>query len=81
MKKPAIHITDHALLRYLERVLGYDVESLRRQLGREIAARTDGQASAVRMDGFQYRIDNKAVVTITSINRPDIRRGRRTRRD
>ncbi|WP_457650955.1 hypothetical protein [Profundibacter sp.] len=81
MKKPAIHITDHALLRYLERVLGYDVEALRRQLGREVASRTSGQACAVRMDGFQYRIENKAVVTITSINRPDIRRGRRTRRD
>lgn len=79
MKKPAIHITDHALLRYLERVLGYDVETLRRQIGHEIAARTSGDATSVKMDGYQYRIENKAVVTITSINRPNIRSGRKVK--
>ena len=81
MKKPAIHVTDHALIRYLERVLGYDIETLRRQIGHEIAARTSGQASSVKMDGYQYRMDNGSVVTITTVSRPDIRRGRRNRRD
>ena len=79
MKKPAIHITDHALLRYLERVLGYDVETLRRQIGHEISARTSGDATSVKMDGYQYRIENKAVVTITSLNRPNIRSGRKVK--
>jgi len=79
MKKPVIHITDHALLRYLERVLGYDVETLRRQIGHEISARTSGDATSVKMDGYQYRIENKAVVTITSLNRPNIRSGRKVK--
>ncbi len=79
MKKPVIHITDHALLRYLELVLGYDVETLRRQIGHEISARTSGDATSVKMDGYQYRIENKAVVTITSLNRPNIRSGRKVK--
>jgi len=67
MKKPRHHITDHALLRYFERIEGIDVEACRRDLGRRVdaaAAEHEG-LSAVILDGQRFVIEGKAVVTVT----------------
>ena len=34
IKKPRVQVTDHAVIRYLERALGMDVETIRREIGR-----------------------------------------------
>lgn len=65
MKKPRHTVSDHALLRYLERAHGVDFEQLRRELGRRIDAAVDGHdgAIAVNMDGLTFRIAENHVVT------------------
>lgn len=70
MKKPVTHITDHALLRYLERVLQVDVESLRRDLGREIDARLIEELPppcGVTVNGVTYKLKGKTVTTCVPV--------------
>lgn len=65
MKKPIVHITDHALVRYLERVLLVDVEGLRRRIGREIDGRLIeelGDPSGVSVNGVTFTLKGKSVV-------------------
>lgn len=77
MKKPRVHVTDHALVRYLERVLGMDLEAHRFQIGRTVEKASHVGASGVVIGGFAYRIQNGAVVTIRPVSQPDIRLGRK----
>lgn len=77
MKKPIVHVTDHAVLRYLERVVGFDIEAIRREIGKKVdAVRAETGARGVISDGFVYRIEGDRVVTVMEHNRPDIRFGR-----
>lgn len=72
MKKPIVHITDHALVRYLERVLLVDVEGLRRRIGREIDARLiDDFADpcGVTVNGVTYKLQGKAVTTCVPVKK------------
>jgi hypothetical protein len=78
MVKP-VRITDHALIRYLERVKGVDVEALRREIAQVVARGHELGASAVRTDGFTYRIEAGRVVTIHPQCRPSLRFGSRPR--
>lgn len=79
MKKPRTHVTDHAVLRYLERVRGLDIEALRREIGARVDRACAAGASGVQIDGFTYQIAHDGgvptVVTLTHTNRPDIRTG------
>ena len=85
MKPRVQHVSDHAVLRYLERIKGIDIEKARR----EIAARVDKvlqdprldetdapEVSGVVIDGFAYRMEDRTVVTILKVNHPDKRTGR-----
>jgi hypothetical protein len=86
MMKPRVqYVTDHAVLRYLERIKGIDIEQARR----EIAARVDkvlqdpriadGEvdcASGVVIDGYAFRLEGQTVVTVLKVNHPDKRTGR-----
>lgn len=67
MKKPRHAVTDHALLRYLERAHGIDFEKLRREIGRRIDAAVEGHEGviAVNMDGVTFRIDAESRVVTT----------------
>ncbi len=76
MKKPTVHVTDHAVIRYLERVLGYDVETLRREIGQQVDRGVQLGATGVIIDGHCYKIDGHTVITILRRNTPDIRTGR-----
>lgn len=60
-----IRITDHAVLRYLERVRGLDVDAVRREIAVacRIAEKHPG-ASAVLSAGFRFTIRADAVVTV-----------------
>lgn len=79
MKKPRHPVTDHAVLRYLERVEGVDIEAIRCRIG-HLADRGIGMgACGVVSGGFIYRIDGGHVVTVLRQNLPaqGKRKGRR----
>lgn len=65
-----IHITDHAMLRYLERVQGLDIEALRDKLSKKAtrayaaAESIGGGEYAIKVDGFRMRVQSDHVVTI-----------------
>ena len=54
MKKPRLRISDHAVIRHLERVGGFDIEGLRMALARRLEEPVRLGASAVTIDGFTY---------------------------
>ncbi|MGC9368688.1 MAG: hypothetical protein ACP5DX_04015 [Paracoccaceae bacterium] len=76
MKKPRHPVTDHAVVRYLERIEGMDIEALRRKIGRQVDRAVNMGACAVVIDGYQYRIVEGTVVTVVRHNMPNIRTGR-----
>jgi hypothetical protein len=59
MKDP-IAVSDHALVRYLERVGGFDLSKLRQELGTRVADAAKAGATTVTMEGFAYRIGRDA---------------------
>jgi hypothetical protein len=54
MKKPRLRVTDHAVLRYLERVGGFDIEGLRLDIARRLEPAAQAGASAITIEGFTY---------------------------
>ena len=72
-------ITDHALIRYLERVKGVDVDALRSEIGQLVVRGAEQGACGVKVAGFTYRIEEGCVVTVQQDNRHDRRFGRRPR--
>lgn len=79
MKKPLTHVSDHALIRYFERVLGIDVEHHRRVVGRKVDRAIEMGASGVQIDGFSYKLSGATVTTVMEVSGPDIRTGRQRR--
>lgn len=79
MKKPIVVVSDHALVRYIERVLEIDVETLRRRIGRQVDRVVIEGAIAVTIDGFTYRLADGTVTTVLEASRPDLRLGRQRR--
>lgn len=74
MKRPRTHVTDHAVIRYLERVKGMDIEELRRLIGHAVETAVETEASGVVIDGFSYKLRQgeagPVVVTIQRDRRP-----------
>lgn len=66
----APRVSDHALLRFIERAGGLDIEALRAELARSLARATTSAALigtqdfTVRADGLTYVVRNGIVVTI-----------------
>lgn len=56
MKKPRVRVSDHAVLRYLERAGGFDIERLRREIGRRVEDAVAASASGVSVGGVNFRI-------------------------
>lgn len=59
-----IAVSDHVVLRYLERVAGLDIERLRRGIRRKTRHAVNAGARSVTIDGFTYVIANGCVVTV-----------------
>ena len=84
-----IHITDHALLRYVERVFGIDVDAVRRQILTDgIAKCIELGASTITVNGIQFRVKDRSIVTVIGSDQKTHRkkskahhRGRRPERD
>jgi hypothetical protein len=71
IKKPLTQVSDHAVIRYLERVLQMDVETIRREIGRKVDRGAGMGASGVRIDGFVYKLRDGHVTTVVDAARPE----------
>jgi hypothetical protein len=79
LKKPLAHVTDHAVLRHLERVHGVDVEGVRRDLGFKVDAAIEAGAVATVSDGIRYvLVEDRLVSCVPVKSNPP--RGRANRR-
>ena len=54
MKKPRAFVTDHALVRYFERVLGFDIDALKDEIARAVDASVQVGGGSVVLDGMRY---------------------------
>lgn len=79
MKKPVAHVTDHAVLRYLQRVKGIDVDAARLELGHVVDRAIEAGAGATVIDGIRYVLDEITVITCTPVKIVPLR-GRSDRR-
>lgn len=65
MKKPLYPVSDHAVIRWLERVHGMDIESIRREIGHKAAIALDHPgADAVLVDGLKLQLREGVVTTV-----------------
>lgn len=68
MKSPRVTVSDHALLRYLERVGGFEIEALRRDIAARLVPFAGIGRGAVVIDGHAYVMDRnpeKGAVLVT----------------
>ena len=64
-----VRVTDHAVLRWLERVHGIDVEFFRNEIVKIAGPAAAVGASGLTRDGFSYVIRAGAVVTVKRAER------------
>lgn len=79
MKHAAVRVSDHAVVRYLERVRGVDIRAVRAEIAEVVAlAEEHPGANGVRSGGHVYRIKNNTVVTVAPTCEANLRthRGR-----
>ena len=57
-------VTDHAIVRYMERAMGFDMEGCKANLlNSSVVAAIESGASCVSIDGVSFRIKDKAIIT------------------
>jgi len=56
-------VTDHALVRYLDRVLGWDVESIRAEIAAHAEPFVAARARTAQIGAWWLVLDGKTVVT------------------
>lgn len=61
-----VPVTDHAVLRYLERHGYVDVEAARRQIFAECQEALNSGATKLQINGTEYRMENGVVITVIS---------------
>jgi hypothetical protein len=59
-----IIVTDHALIRYLERALGLDLNTARWAIEHAVREAAEAGASSVRVGGLTYMLQGNKVTTI-----------------
>lgn len=67
-RRPAVEprISDHAMLRYLERAMGIDVAALKAKLlTAEVKDAIRAGASAIFVDGIRFKVQDNTIVTVT----------------
>lgn len=60
----AVKVSDHAVLRYIERVKGVDLEALRREIAALVGPTVQVGATKVYDGTFTYLLDRNIVVTV-----------------
>lgn len=61
---PLPYVSDHALLRYLERAHGLDVEQHRQHVAELVARGVRAGASGVRVEGCRFILNGNRVTTV-----------------
>lgn len=59
-----VRVTDHAVLQYLARVHGFDVEQIRQQIANTCKAAVAAGAQSIQRDGHHYVLTGNAVITV-----------------
>lgn len=54
--KPKLRVSDHAVVRYLERAGGFDIDALRAAIARRVEPAAYAGAGATVIDGLVYTI-------------------------
>ncbi len=73
-----VPVTDHAVLRYMERAMGLDVERVREEIARKVEAAGERQkVGLVPVDGYLFQIRDYCVVTVLYARFPKARARRR----
>ncbi|MFE3838865.1 hypothetical protein [Pseudogemmobacter sonorensis] len=62
------HVSDHAMLRYLERVVGIDVQQHRAAVEAAVGQAVDMGACGLVRGGFRYCIDDYRVTTVRPVS-------------
>ncbi len=62
-KQPSVRVSDHAVLRYLERVRGFEIESLRQNIAKRCESAASAGASSITIDGVVLLIEDGVVIT------------------
>lgn len=81
-RRPAIEprISDHALLRYLERVMDVDISSLKlKLLTADVKDAIRAGASAVVVEGVRFKVQDNTIVTVMDTAPKQPKRMRRDR--
>jgi hypothetical protein len=73
-------VTDHALVRWLERVHGIDMEFFRRELERHVAWHASTGWTFACIEGSWYRFDGGVLVTVLPHGRAPASSGRAKQR-
>jgi hypothetical protein len=83
MKKPLHSVSDRAVIRYLERVEGMDIESIRRKIGHTVDRGIEQGAIGVVVGGVVYKLVEGVVSTVWIKNQPNkhTHRGRKKGRN
>ncbi|MEW6125378.1 MAG: hypothetical protein AB1698_22450 [Pseudomonadota bacterium] len=63
-RAPLPHVTDHAVLREIERVHGIDVEAVRRHIAHRVRHAVAAGAAGLLSEGHRYIIRAGKVVTV-----------------
>jgi hypothetical protein len=58
------YVSDHALLRYIERVRGIDIDRLRGELADKVQGAVNLGAASYAVDGVTFRLIDNRIVTI-----------------
>lgn len=77
LSREAIRVTDHAVLRYLERAMGLNIEVVREHILAVCGGAAAFGAVSVRAEGLRFEIRSGAITTVT----PDHVLPNRTARD
>jgi hypothetical protein len=64
MAKDPIRVTDHAVVRYLERAMGLNVEIVREHIASVCQGPYEVGAVCVRSEGVRFEISGNAVTTV-----------------
>ncbi|HEY9212080.1 MAG TPA: hypothetical protein VIQ29_04405 [Ancylobacter sp.] len=67
-RRPLPRVTDHAVLRYLERAEGINIEAIRRLIEKKVARGVDAGAVGVLVDGVRFVLRGDSVVTVLDRN-------------
>lgn len=65
MTKEPLRVSDHAVLRYMERAMSLNVEIVREHIASLCSQAAAAGAVCVRTEGVRFEICNNAVVTVT----------------